>query len=150
MKKVFITLHEGAYKYRKKRFIGMRGSNNFRAQFICNECEKLGKFTGAIARIECNSENEADDEYLLLQYPHPDAHVCAPCGMEGHIDRFRKEVEQRVRENPTKAMPATYDEVRSVQLMRLSYQSLIGGISISTFLYNCYESACIYRQKKTI
>ena len=107
---MFITLHEGAYKYRKKRFIGVRGSSNFRAQFVCNECEKLGTFTGA---IECNEE---DDEYLLLQYPHPDAHVCVPCGMEGDIDRFRKEVEERVRENPTKAMPATYDEVRSVQV----------------------------------
>ena len=42
VKKVFITLHKGAYKYRKKRFIGVRGSNNFRAQFICNEFGKLG------------------------------------------------------------------------------------------------------------
>ena len=34
VKKMFITLHEGAYKYRKKRFIGVRGSSNFRAQFV--------------------------------------------------------------------------------------------------------------------
>ena len=56
MTKVFITLQEGGYKYRKRRFIGVRGSTNFRAQFVCNQCEQLGKFTGAIAHVECASD----------------------------------------------------------------------------------------------
>ena len=112
--KTFVTLIVEQYKFRKRRFIGKRGAANFRGQFICTGCENMGKFTGAIANIDVG-ENDDDEQYYsynLVQYPHPEDHICVPSGVEDKIRRFRREVEQSVRDNPTQPMPASYDKIR--------------------------------------
>ena len=39
------------------------GAANFRGQFICTECEKMGKFTGAIANIDVGENDDYEKYY---------------------------------------------------------------------------------------
>ena len=42
VKKVFVTLVDGAYKYNKKKIMGRRENGHYRVQFVCLECAKIG------------------------------------------------------------------------------------------------------------
>ena len=43
-KKVFVTLLDNGYTFRKKKTWGKRELGNFRAQFVCTECDKMNVF----------------------------------------------------------------------------------------------------------
>ena len=40
-KKVFVSLLDNGYTFRKKKTWGKRELGNFRAQFVCTECDKI-------------------------------------------------------------------------------------------------------------
>ena len=51
VKKVFITLVDGGYTYRKKKVTGTREMGVYRVQFVCIECSRLGLFLGAYCSV---------------------------------------------------------------------------------------------------
>ena len=40
-KKVFVSLLDNGYTFRKKKTFGKRELGHFRAQFVCTECDKM-------------------------------------------------------------------------------------------------------------
>ena len=43
-KKVFVSLLDNGYTFRKKKTLGKRELGNFRAQFVCTEYDKIDVF----------------------------------------------------------------------------------------------------------
>ena len=83
----------------------------FSAQFTCNECNLL-----AFARINViDIDNELEDIYELDvdRIPHVNLHNCIRSGIENFVDLFHNECNNRLRKNPTLAVPDIYKRVRT-------------------------------------
>ena len=107
VKKVFVTLYIDTFKFRQKKIFGCRENEQYKALFVCTCCEKIGKTVSLLTRVVVNDlESKEDDEYELLeQEVH---HFCQPNGVENYVHRFKSELFQKVRDEPTNAIPSTY------------------------------------------
>ena len=114
VKKVFVSLQEGPYNYRKKRTYGDRDLNEkLRIQFVCTLCEGQGGYTVCFAIVTVG-ESEEEDVYELEEdsYPHPSDHDCIPTGVEHAVVRFNQQLRAAVRQDPCRAMPSLYGALR--------------------------------------
>ena len=115
VQRVFVTLVHFPYTFKKKKVYGKREDKVYRVQFVCIGCEKCNKYLTCFATVNViDFENEASDEYILEKntYPQIDAHDCAPCGLEEHIESFKKALLTGIHENPVRALPELYDSTR--------------------------------------
>ena len=82
-KKVFVSLLDNGYTFRKKKTWGKRELGNFRAQFVCTECDKMNVFLSAYCSVHVlNFDVEELDEYQVQSLPDHDKHACHPSGIE--------------------------------------------------------------------
>ena len=51
VKKVFVSLREGGYVYRIKRFLGKNSCGKIRAQFVCTLSERLENYTRCFTTV---------------------------------------------------------------------------------------------------
>ena len=147
VKKVFVTLFLGGYKFRKKKIFGQRKSGNVRALFVCTFCEAKKKTVSFnVNVIVHNVDDQEEDEYVLEQdlVVPVENHWCEPSGIEESVQQFRSQLCQQVRDDPTRAMPALYDETRRIYSQRFSdrdekilfLSSVPTFPSLQTLLYN--------------
>ena len=123
VKKVFVTLFLGGYKFRKKKIFGQRESGNVRALFVCTFCEAKKKTVSFnVNVIVHNVDDQEEDQYVLEQdlVVPVENHWCEPSGIEESVQQFRSQLCQQVRDDPTRAMPALYDETRRIYSQRFS------------------------------
>ena len=109
VKKVFVTYLQGPYVFKKRREKGNR------VTFTCNGCQKVNHYLPVVAvrdRVDSDAEN---DLYTLDAdtLPGQGDHLCGNSGVEDMVKRFKKEVEEEVRADPTQPFPALYLSVRS-------------------------------------
>ena len=92
VKKFFVTLFIGGYKFRKKKLFGQRESGNVRALFVCRFCEAKKKTVSFnVNVIVHNVDDQEEDEYVLVQdlVVPVENHYCAPSGLEEAVQQFR-------------------------------------------------------------
>ena len=81
-KKLFVLLLDNAYTFRKKKTRGKRELGNFRAQFVCTECDKMNVFLSAYCSVHVlDFDVEELDEYQVQSLPDHDKHACQPSGI---------------------------------------------------------------------
>ena len=113
VKKVFITIIEGCYVYRKKKVIGKRENGRYKVLFVCSDCSKLDKLVYVYSTVEVhNIDHEEDDEYVVDGLPLPDDHYCQPHGVEDMVKQFNKELRNGVHLNPVRPLPELYEATR--------------------------------------
>ena len=109
-KKVFVTLVIGPYTFKKRREKGNR------VTFSCNGCQKFKHYLPAVAvreRLDSNPEND-QFELDLDTIPANTDHMCGNSGIEDLVKKFRKEIDEEIKLDPTQPFPALYLRMRSV------------------------------------
>ena len=100
-KKVFVSLLDNGYTFRKKKTLGKRELGNFRAQFVCTECDKIDVFLSAYCSVHVlDFDLEELDEYQVQALPAPEQHACQPSGIEQLVAEFKKALRDGVHDNP--------------------------------------------------
>ena len=109
VKKVFITFVQGPYVFKKRREKGNK------VTFTCNGCQKVNHYLPVVAVRDRHDSDAEHDQYTLDAdtLPGQGDHLCGNSGVEDMVKRFRKEVEEEVRADPTQPFPALYLSVRS-------------------------------------
>ena len=91
--------------------------------FVCTACEKVGKTVSLYAVVTVMDINsKEDDKYELLEEQGEVDHFCLPNGVEDVARRFKSELLKNVRDEPTAAIPSTYDATRTRYTQRFSDQ----------------------------
>ena len=118
-KKVFVTYVQGPYTFKKRREKGNR------VTFSCNGCQKFQHYLPLVAVREQLDNNPENDIFTLDidTLPGHGEHVCASSGIEDLVRKFKQQVEELVRLDPTQPMPALYLSVRSTFTKKLSYDA---------------------------
>ena len=113
VKKVFVTLVDGAYKYNKKKIMGRRENGHYRVQFVCLECAKIGVFLSAYCTVTVEDPDlEEADVYEADKLPTPEQHSCQPHGVEDLVEKFKKALRDGVHENPVRPLPELFETTR--------------------------------------
>ena len=114
-KKVFVTFTQGPYVFKKRREKGVR------VTFTCNSCQKVNHYLPVVAvrdRLDSDPEHDVytfDGDTL----PSSSDHLCGSSGIEDMVRKFRKEIEEEIRKDPTQPFPSLYLEVRSKYTRKL-------------------------------
>ena len=112
-KKVFVSLLDNGYTFRKKKTWGKRELGSFRAQFVCTECDKMDVFLSAYCSVNVLDFDEEElDEYQVQTLPTPDQHACQPSGIEQLVAEFKKSLRDGVHGNPVRPLPELYETTR--------------------------------------
>ena len=85
VEKVFISLIDGQYAFKKKKILGKREDGQYRIQFVCCGCEKVGKFISCYATVLVENFNDEKTDVCELDdhlCPKPEAHECALGGAD--------------------------------------------------------------------
>ena len=115
-KKVFVTLVIGPYSFKKRREKGDR------VTFSCNGCQRFKHYLPAVAvreRLDSNPENDRY-ELDLDTVPSNTDHMCGNSGIEEMVKKFRKEIDEEIKLDPTQPFPALYLKMRSVLIIVLN------------------------------
>ena len=80
VKKIFVTLREDGYTYRKKKIVkGSREHLFYRVAFMCSDCFHLNKYVWVYADVTVlNIDREEEDEYEVEHFPLQYEHFCQP------------------------------------------------------------------------
>ena len=115
-KKLFVTFVQGPYVFKKRREKGNR------VTFSCNGCQKFNHYLPVVAVRERLDSDPEHDQYTLDGDTLPGGleHMCGNSGVEDLVRKFRKEIEEEIRLDPTQPFPALYLEVRSRYTGKLS------------------------------
>ena len=86
-KKVFVSLLDNGYTFRKKKTWGKRELGSFRAQFVCTECDKMDVFLSAYCSVHVlDFDVEELDEYQVQTLPTPEEGRLFTRGDWGHAN----------------------------------------------------------------
>ena len=107
-KKVIVKLIQGPFTFKKRK------ETCDCVTFTCNGCQKFKHFLSVLAWLERVDDEPENDVYSLdaETLPASSDHVCVSSGIEDLVKKFREDLENQARHEPTQAFPTLYQSVR--------------------------------------
>ena len=107
-KKVFVKLIQGPFTFKKRK------EKCGRVTFTCNGCQKFKHFLSVLAWVERVDDDPENDVYTLdaETLPASSDHVCVTSGIEDLVKKFREDLENQAKHEPTQAFPTLDQSVR--------------------------------------